>query len=302
MRVHVFGNVTVDETFRVRTMPEPGASVLAHSRSRDLGGKGANQAIVAARAGTAVRLVAVVGDDEAGAWIREALAAEGLILDGLCVRSGPSDVSVIIVDDNAENMIVTTQNAARSLSADTVEASLAHAIKGDVVLFQGNLSPAVTGQALRLARHQGLRTLFNPSPLDQGFAEFLPFVDVVVLNQSEALQLTRAPDINAAGATLLTAGVDQAVITLGAAGAVLIDEAGIQSCPAVLVAPVDTVGAGDTFGGVLAAVMVQSARIEAPAIRAAAEAAALTVTRLGARSAFPSRGEMAEILTRHFLW
>jgi len=301
MRVHVFGNVAVDETFRVKSVPEPGESVLAHARSRDLGGKGANQAIVAARAGAVVRLIAVVGNDEAGTWAREALAAEGIPLDGLQVRPGSTDVSVVIVGDDAENMIVTTKDAATSLSVAAIEAHLAQAREGDLVLLQGNLKATVTGHVLRYAQQQGLRTLFNPSPLDQEFGQLLPLVNVVVLNQSEALQLTHTNDITAAREALLELGASQAIITLGSAGAVLIDQTGSQSCPAVLVTPVDTTGAGDTFSGVLGAGIARFGRIEVNAVKAAVEAAALTVTRPGARSALPSREELVSILARYAL-
>jgi ribokinase len=301
MKVHVLGNVAVDEIFPVRAMPEPGQSVLARTRMRDLGGKGANQAIVIARTGLDVRLIAGIGDDEAGRWLRRELTTEGLDTAGLVACSGPSDMSVVILGDNADNMIVTTNGAARQLTIELVTFTLRDSNPGDVLLLQGNLAADVTGHALKIGRVQGLTTVFNPSPADPAFANYWPLADLVVLNRTEALELTGQPDHLSAGSTILAEGARQVVITLGEKGAALQDRTGAKEFPAAPAIPVDTTGAGDTFAGILVAAMALSGSIDGRAIAAAAAAAAITVSRPGTRAAFPRSDEIKAILTRHGL-
>jgi ribokinase len=301
MRVHVLGNVAVDETLRVKCIPVPGQSVLAHTRDRDLGGKGANQAIIAARAGINVRLIAAVGDDEAGHWITRELAAEGLDLGGLLQCRGSSDVSVIIVGETAENMIVTTHGAANHLTSTVAEQHIQQAEAGDLLVLQGNLDPDVTGHALRLGRAQGLTTVLNPSPTYPAFSHLWSLLDLAVLNESEALQLTGAPDIGSAGRSIVASGTRQVVITRGRAGAVLVNRNAVAEVPAVSVAAVDATGAGDTFIGILIAVLARLGTLDLRALAAATEAAAITVSRPGTRSAFPTREEIATILACHEL-
>jgi ribokinase len=302
LRVHVIGNVVVDEAFLVRALPEPGQSVLAHARRRDLGGKGANQAVIIARTGIDVRLVAGIGMDEAGHWLKRELADEGLDIGGLIEYPGPSDVSVIILSDKAENMIVTTNGAAAQLTIDLVNSSLKSAEPGGILLLQGNLTAEVTDHALATGRSQRLTTVLNPSPTDPAFADCWPLVDLVVLNRAEALELTRQSDHLSAGTAILAKGAARVVITLGEEGAVLFDQNGAQAVPAAPAISVDTTGAGDTFAGILVAVLALSGTIDRQAVAAAAAAAAITVSRPGTRSSFPQRDELAAILARHRPW
>lgn len=300
MRVHVLGNVAVDEIFRVAVLPKPGQSVLADARTRDIGGKGANQAIVATRAGARVRLVTALGGDEPGRWAKRELAAEGLALD-LTRHSGRTDASIIVADEGSENMIVTTHEAARQLTPQAVEASLALAEKGDVLALQGNLGADATGHALRLGRSLGLRTVLNPSPVRPGFSELWPFLDLLIVNVGEALELAATHDVEGAGRRLHQEGARQVVVTLGNAGALCVGDGGIVKVAAAPSAPVDTTGAGDTFAGVLVAVLVRTGAVDARTMAAAAEAAAVTVSRPGTRAAFPTRPELLAILARHGL-
>jgi ribokinase len=301
MRVHVFGNAAIDEILSVRALPEPGQSVLARTRMCDIGGKGANQAIVIARTGLDVRLIAGIGEDEAGHWLRRELATEGLDTTGLVECSGPSDTSVVVVGDNAENMIVTTNRAAAQLTLDVVNSRLRDTEPRDVLLLQGNLAADVTGHALRIGRAQGLTTVFNPSPIHHEFANYWPLVDLVVLNRTEALGLTHQPDHLSAGRAILAEGAGKVVITLGEQGAVLLDQTSALKIPVASVVPVDTTGAGDTFAGILVAVGALSGAIDGRAVSAATSAAAITVSRPGTRSAFPRSDEIKAILARYGL-
>jgi ribokinase len=296
MTIHVIGNVAIDETLRVARMPRPGESIPARSRTRDLGGKGANQAIVLSRAGLDVRLVAAVGNDDAAAWIRRELTDEGLQTGGLVALECASDSSVIVLDERAENMIITTRTAAGGLDPARAMSALATADSGDTLLVQGNLAPDLTQRLVAFGRERGLTTVFNPSPVDPAFAGMLSLVDVVVLNRTEAMALT-GRDVPADGAYDLRArGVGSVVVTLGADGALLLDRTGPHHVPAAPATPVDTTGAGDTFIAILVAARSLIGQIDTRCVAAANVGAAVTASRLGTRAAFPLPSEIRAIL------
>jgi ribokinase len=299
MTVYVIGNVAVDDTFHVALMPRPGESILASGRTRDLGGKGANQAIVLARAGLEVRLIAAVGNDGAAEWIRRELALEGLDTNGLFEFEGASDVSVIILDGSAENMIVTTRSAAAGLDPAFALNALGAAGPGDALLMQGNLDPGLTRTLLACGCEKGLTTVFNPSPVHRAFSDLWAWVDIAVFNQSEASALTGQIEPIGAAHHLHGQGVGSVVITLGAQGALLLDSGDVHEIPAVPVAAVDSTGAGDTFVAILVAAASLRRRLDAQCAAAANEAAAITVSRLGTRAAFPHPDEIRSILARH---
>jgi len=295
----VLGNVAVDETYAVGRLPTPGESILAHSRARDLGGKGANQAIVAARAGIEVRLVAAVGQDDAGRWLRQEIASEGLVLSYLVDCPAPSDASVIFLANDADNMIVTTGLAARHLGADDAIRAVHAMAPGDAIVMQGNLDPDVTGRALAAGRQHGLATVFNPSPSHAEFAGLCSLASLVVANRNEARELTGEAEPLRAGQALLARGAASVVVTLAEGGAMLFDDDGAHAVKGAAVTPVDSTGAGDTFIGVLLAAAIRVGTVTTTCLLAAAEAAAITVSRPGARSSFPTRDEIRRIILRH---
>jgi ribokinase len=290
MRAHVIGNVALDETIRVDALPSPGASILGVELSRDLGGKGANQAVVLGRAGVACRLVAPVGQDARAGEIRAALAGEPvearlLALDGL-----RSDISINLMAAGGENAVITTSEAASGLSPAAAVGMLADAAPGDLLVLQGNLTADTTRALLAEGRSRGLRTAFNPSPLRDFFNGLWPLVDMVFLNEGEA---------SACGGVgvLRAAGVGRVVLTLGGQGARLFSAAGDEAVPAAPAEVVETTGAGDCF---LATALASAARrgveLDSRALAHGARAAALTVSRPGTLRAFPTTAELADIL------
>lgn len=292
--IHVVGNVTIDSVMRLERFPLPGETLVAESAEEDLGGKGANQAVVIARCGAPVRLVAARGDDESGRRIAASLEAEGVVTDGLHVHPGLTDRCVIYVDRRGENTIVSLVGAARTFDP-LASTGLADWVRsGDHVLLQGNLRPEVTRACLALAKSRGAITVLNPSPTYRAADYDWPLVDIAIVNRGEAIELGGDSDPARAARGLLQARAGTVVLTEGDGGATWIDRAKSIHVAAPTVEAVDTVGAGDVFCGVLVAALA-SGREVAVALRAANEAAAITVTRPGVLAAFPSRAEIARI-------
>ena len=299
VRAHVIGNVAVDETISVSTMPEAGASILGREETRDLGGKGANQAVVMGRTGLPTTLVAAVGEDFRAQTIRNQLAPEPIEAKLIALAGRSSDFSIIFTTPDGENAIVTTTDSAGSLTPRDAIAALDGASAGDLMVLQGNLSEATTLGLLQEARRRNLVTAFNPSPLRPYFGAFWPLVDIAFLNRGEAESLTGSSDGTATD-RLLQSGVRHVVLTLGSDGALLASRnAAIATIPAVATKAIDTTGAGDTFMAVaLASAALRGVELDSRAISHAASASALTVSRRGTRSAFPTSEEMRSILAR----
>lgn len=290
MRAFVIGNVALDEAVTVADLPAFGASIHAQAGAIDLGGKGANQAIMLARSGLRCRFCAAVGDDSRADDIRSRLAAEPLETDLVRIAGVASDFSIILRNPSGDNAVITTNAAASGLTAKAACATLAGARAGDLLLLQGNLSEETTAATLRLARQMGMQTALNPSPLRPFFAALWPLVDVAFVNESEAAALGGTEALRAAG-------VGQVVLTLGAKGARLVAATQDVLVPAQPCDAVDTTGAGDCFmATALASAALRQVALDARALRHAAAAAAITVSRPGTGAAFPTRSDLAEIL------
>lgn len=284
MRIYVAGNIVVDEIWSIHEMPEKGASVHGNKISQDIGGKGANQAIILSRCGIETRLIAATGKDINGQWMREQMQNENLDLQPADIFYPHSDSSIILNSRDGDNAIITTTAAADALPLDVILAHLADAASGDILLQQGNFSVEKTGALFRWAKARGLTTVFNPSPVNPDFVDLWPLVDIAVVNQLEADLLNPA-------------GVNILVITQGAAGALLLAGSQRYFCPATPVQAVDSTGAGDTFLGVmLASALLRGVAPDLLALQHASQAAAITVSRAGTLNAFPDSGELMTLL------
>ncbi len=294
-KVLVIGNCTLDTAFRLPRFPKPGETMLAVAPSRDVGGKGANQAVAAARSGVPVLFCSALGTDENGRTIRDGLETEHMRLDYVADVAAPTDQSIIYVTSRGENSIVSTHGAAASMDMALVQPLLQAAAPGDIMLMQGNLSHDLTGACLDEGRRRRLVTVLNPAPIQYGFDDIWRHVDCAILNEVETEHLTACTDPVSGARRLLARDVRQVVITLGAGGALLAHEGGVHEIAAASVDAVDTTGAGDVFCGVFVACLGRGLGIAA-ATRRAVRAATLSVTRHGTQSAFPSRAEIHRIL------
>ncbi|MBV8393867.1 MAG: ribokinase [Alphaproteobacteria bacterium] len=284
-RVIVLGNAGLDLGLAVPRLPLPGETLIGRAAARAPGGKGLNQAVVAARCGVHVRFCAPLGNDAAQAnEVERHLAAEGIAELRLLRLPHPTDFSLLMVLPDGENSIVSTSACSLAMTWADVAPALEDVGAQDVVLLQGNLPLDLTGRALASARQAGATTLFNPAPFWPGAEELVGHCSLVIANRGEAEALGAALD-----------GADRAIVTLGGEGCVLRATGGRRTFTAERVVTVDTTGCGDAFCGTLAAALVKGLSIER-AIGAAQKAAALCAARAGAFAALPTRSELALLL------
>jgi len=288
----VFGSINVDLLFKVGTLPRPGETVLCPGYEVAAGGKGANQATAAARAGTAVRMVGHVGDDSFGHLAREAMAAAGVDCAGIATSRRATGIAVIGVDEAAENQIMVASGANLDTCADQVaELDLA---PGVTVLCQNEVRPGATFALLERARARGARTMLNLAPAGAVPARVLDALDYLVVNEVEGRTAAGRPGGAAVAAfarDLATAHDLTCVVTLGAEGALAIGPKSALRVAALPIEPVDTTGAGDAFVGVLAASLDLGHDLGA-ALRRASVAAGLACTRLGAQTSQPTAAQI----------
>jgi ribokinase len=277
-------------------LPGPGETVLGTTLSRLPGGKGANQAVAAARAGGHVLFVGAVGDDEAGTRSADHLRDAGVDTRELLVLPGTqTGIAVVLVSADGENQIVILAGANGLLNAGHVSDALGRLAltDRDVLLVGFEIGDDAVRAAARCAGDSGARLLVNPAParpLPDGIEQARP---VLVPNASEAELLTGEKDERAAAEALAARTGAPVVVTLGARGALVVDGSSVQVVPSLTVEAVDTTGAGDTLAGVLAASLADGLALTA-AVRRAAVAAALSVTAKGAQAGMPLRTRIDE--------
>jgi ribokinase len=295
-RICVVGSCNTDLTFRAPRLPRPGETLAGVAFHTGFGGKGANQAVMAALLGAAVTMVGRVGSDLFGEQTLIHLRAEGIDTRFLARDDSlPTGVAAIVVDDAGNNGIVIVPGANAALTPDDVGAAADAILTADIVLAQLETPVEATLEAFRLARQAGVRTVLNPAPAAPLPDELLRLTDLCVPNENEAealcgLSVTDAATAACAAAALASRGVRSLLVTLGERGGVLADEGGCEAVAAVPVAAVDTTGAGDAFIGALAVAWARGASLR-EAARQAAAVAALSVTRHGTQASFPTRAE-----------
>jgi ribokinase len=287
--VIVLGSANMDLVATTPRLPGPGETVLGTGFSTVSGGKGANQAIAAARAGGACAFLGAVGDDAFGAELRATLEAAEVDVSALRTVSGPSGVALIAVDERAENTIIVVPGANGKVRAlDVVDRRAIGA--ADVLLCQLEIPISTVLEGAAYARGAGVRVLLNAAPARVLPPELLDLVDVLVVNEHEAAIIAGSPQVEA-----LLALVPQVVLTLGAAGAIYANRTDEPiRVPAPKVDAVDTTAAGDAFTGAFAVAWAEG-RPHDEALRWACAAGAVCATRPGASTALPTRAEIDEL-------
>jgi ribokinase len=287
-RVVVAGSANMDLVATAPVLPRPGETVLGHDFAMVPGGKGANQAIAAARAGASCTFLGAIGSDSFGVTLKARLAASGVDSAHARVVYGSSGVALVVVDGAGENSIVVTPGA-NAAFASLTEAELAAVRGADVLVSQLEIPVETVTEAALAARAAGVRVLLNAAPARALPAELLDAVDLLVVNEGEAFAITgrRRDDPGA-----LLSVVPRAVITLGDEGAWYGDRDGtVAHVPAFKVETVDSTAAGDAFTGALAVAWGEG-REMVEAVRWACAAGAACARRLGASVSLPQRAEI----------
>ena len=288
--VVVVGSANMDLVARVVRLPHPGETVSAHDYFEACGGKGANQAIAAARAGARTAFIGAVGSDAAGDTLRSAFIGDAVDVSMLATVREPTGRALIGVSDDAENLIIVVPGANHALSVDHIDAAAALLANAKVVLVQLEVRLAVVQRAVELAGRDTIVVL-NPAPASELPDDVLRHVDVITPNEHEVALLGGA-------AALVARGVANVVVTQGARGALLVTRDGETRIEPFAVTPVDTTGAGDAFCGVLSARLAVAGGLAelALALRAAAVAGALATQTAGAVPSLPVWAQVAAAL------
>ncbi|MBE1585131.1 ribokinase [Nonomuraea angiospora] len=292
--ISVFGSANMDLVAYVSEAPKRGETVTGHRFRTVPGGKGANQAIAAARAGAHVAFLGAVGDDGFGAELRATLAQAGIDVRGLREVPGPSGIAHIVVDDEGGNSIIVVPGANGTVTGPSGE-DLAAIARSDALLLQLELPMEAVVAAAQAAQVSGVPVYLTPAPARPLPDELLDAVTTIVPNEHEAAAITGAAGAEAALDALLER-VEEALITLGSEGALYGSRSGERlRVPAVKVDAVDTTAAGDTFVGAFAVARSEGMSV-ADALGFASTAAALSVQREGASTSMPTRHEIEAAL------
>ena len=287
-RIVVAGSANMDLVGLAPRLPAPGETVLGDDFVMTPGGKGANQAIAAVRAGGRCTFIGAIGSDAFGVTINARLTAAGVDTTHLRTAYGSSGVAVIMVDRDGENSILVSPGANRSFTGLT-DAESATIAAGDVLLCQQEIPAETVLAAARAARSGGTRVILNAAPAREMVPELLDAVDLLVVNESEARAITGPGELDM---DALVARVPRVVLTLGAAGAWYADRDGrTERVPPFPVRVVDSTAAGDAFTGALAVAWGEGRDIVA-AVRWACAAGAACVRKVGAYPSLPARADI----------
>ena len=295
--VTVVGSANVDMILACANLPRAGETVLAADQRWGMGGKGANQAMAAARLGAAVSFIGCIGADDFGERVTEALTGEGIDVSGLRqVPDRATGIAVVAVDPLGDNLIIVQSGANAALAASDVTRAAALIQRAGIVVCQLETPLAIVEAVLDAARGHGTQVWLNPAPAQALPASWFPRLDLIVPNRAELETLTgidvrTSAAMSRAVAELQRRGARTIVVTLGESGALIADGPGIRQHPALRVDAVDTTGAGDCFIGALAYACGTGRTLD-DAVEFAQVAAALKVTRPGAQTSLPGEAEV----------
>jgi ribokinase len=296
-RIFVIGSSNTDMVIKSPKLPAPGETIIGGEFLMNPGGKGANQAVAAARLGALVIFACKIGNDIFGKQALEGFQREGIRTDFVLTdKDQPSGIALIIVDEKGENSIAVASGANGTYREKEAEEIIEQIGPADIVLLQLEIPVPVVEYAIKSCCKKGARVILNPAPAHLLADEVFSFVDIITPNETEAelltgIKITDLTSAAAAAAILLDKGVNHVVITLGPKGAYIHDRSLQKMIASPVVDAVDTTAAGDIFNGALAVALLETENLES-AVDFACRAAAVSVTRMGAQSSAPGRHEL----------
>lgn len=300
--VLVLGSLNLDHVVTVEKHPLPGETILADGLHLFPGGKGANQAVAAARLGADVQMHGLVGNDDSGRQMVEALDREGVDTSLIGVRGNVSGSAFLTVAADGENSILVVQGANGRMEASDANRLRDTIRSGDIVVIQLEIPVAAATAGAEAAKRAGARVILNAAPA-KDVGDLLTHVDLLVVNESEAEFLVESrvgtlTEAHQAARAIRDLRGPDTIITLGANGAVLADSQRVHHIAGIRVPVVDTTGAGDTFVGALAALLAEGSETQS-AVEFAVRAAALACTGLGAQISMPHRAQVSGTPVNH---
>jgi ribokinase len=297
-KILIVGSSNTDMVIKTHNFPAPGETILGGRFLMNAGGKGANQAVAAARLGGMVTFVGKIGDDIFGKQAVQQLEDEGINVDFVAVDpENPSGVALITVDKKGENSIVVAPGSNGTLSAADFDKAIAELYESEYVLMQLEIPIPTVEHIARMAAKKQKKVVLNPAPAAVLSDELLQNLYIITPNETEAelltgIKVTDEQSALKAALFLNGKGVELVIITMGSAGAFLLSNGKSEIISAPKVEAVDTTAAGDTFNGALVVALSEGKTIQ-ESIAFANKAAAISVTRIGAQSSVPFRKEIS---------
>ncbi len=296
-KIAIIGSSNIDLVIKTERIPEPGETILGGDFMMTPGGKGANQAVAAARLGGKVAFITMIGDDMFGKEAIDHFKKESMYIS--CVFTDPetpSGTAIICVDAHGENSIVVAPGANNKMTRKDIDIAMEVIESSDIILMQLEIPMDVIEYVADIAWKKGKKVVLNPAPAAVLSKELIKKLFLITPNCTECKQITGIAiksiyDVSAAADTLLDMGAGNVVITLGSKGAYIKNHHMEEYIPAILVKAVDTTAAGDTFNGALCVGLSEGMDLS-QAVHFATKAAAISVTRMGAQASIPYRREI----------
>jgi ribokinase len=297
IRIFVIGSSNTDMVVKSQKLPAPGETIIGGKFLMNAGGKGANQAVTAAKLGASVTFASKIGDDIFGRQAIQGFKREGIDTAFIITDvDNPSGVALILVDEKGENSIAVASGANGNFQPEELNQVIQQIEKDDIILLQLEIPIVTVEQAISSCYDKGAKVILNPAPANTIADKLFPYIHIVTPNETEAELLTgiKVSDESSAqkaAEILLAKGVANVIITLGSKGAYVHNNHIHKIIPAPLAQAVDSTAAGDVFNGALAVALSENNDLES-AVRFACKAASISVTRMGAQSSVPSRSEL----------
>lgn len=302
----IVGSSNTDLFVKIKKIPKPGETVIGGEIYKSLGGKGANQAVAAARAGGNVTFICSLGDDNYAEYSIESFNKEGINTRYVKIdKEKASGLAIILVDEKGENSIAVASGANEKLLPGDIDFLSSIIMPGDVLLLQMEIPIATVSKAAQIGFERNARVILNPAPAQEFSNELYKYLSIITPNIHETEKLTgieikSEDDAVKSAKKLLGKGVETVIITRGKQGVLLATNNTVQIFPAYKVAPVDTTAAGDIFNGVLAA-CISKGMCLAEAVKYSNAAAAISITKLGSQNSAPTLVEINNFLEKENL-